>query len=233
MNVGISLNNDYFNSLSNALTIARRLKTSVLQIYAGDKRLTTLRKKIKLTNLERKNIKMYIKNNNIKLFIHSILSLNLCNDVTYKRFTWIIENIMYDMNLCKDIGGIGVVIHTGTYKTEKLNISEVECIQNFIKTISIILDQIKDVYIILETPVQKPYKIGSANLEDFANLYMTIPYKYRVRVKCCIDTQHIFASGYNIRNIDVMKRYLNNFDKLIGINNLALIHLIFAHLHLT
>jgi deoxyribonuclease-4 len=40
----------------------------------------------------------------------------------------------------------------------------------------------------------------------------------------CYDTQHAFASGYDIRTRDAVKKTLNSFDRIIGINHLALSH---------
>jgi hypothetical protein len=62
-------------------------------------------------------------------------------------------------------------------------------------------------------------------IEKMAELYNSIPIEYKARVKICIDTQHIFVSGYNFREIDIINNYFETFDKLIGLKNLALIHL--------
>jgi endonuclease IV len=51
-----------------------------------------------------------------------------------------------------------------------MNISESECIKNFVNSLKIVLDKTTKVPIILETPVQKPFKLGGY-LEDFAKVY--------------------------------------------------------------
>ena len=87
-----------------------------------------------------------------------------------------------------------------------------------------VLDKTKKIPIILETPVNRKFIIGGT-IEKLAELYNNIPNNYKKRVKLCIDTQHIFASGYNIRTENELKKYLNDFNKFIGIKNLVLIHL--------
>jgi len=40
----------------------------------------------------------------------------------------------------------------------------------------------------------------------------------------CVDTAHAFASGYDLRNKKAVKKFLNDFDKKIGLEKLKLIH---------
>ena len=222
--LGVHLDNTYYNLIIDALNIVKKLGGNVLQIFLGNKYLTTLREKIILEKNEINNIKLFLKENNIKLFIHSILTLNYCRDPYLKSNEWGINNLIYDMNLCYKIGGKGVVLHLGTHKTEKINISYEEGIKNFINSLKMVLDKTKNIPIILETPVNRKNIIGGT-IEKLSDLYNNIPQNYIKRVKICIDTQHIFASGYNIISNIEIKNYLNNFNKLIGIKNLVLIHL--------
>jgi DNA polymerase beta len=222
--LGVHINDDHFKNLIDALHIVKKLNVNVLQIYLGDKRHTTLTKKMTFTKLEIKTIKLFLKNNNIKLFIHSILSLNYCKDPTSLRYKWGIDNLIYDMKVGKEIGASGVVIHMGTHKTEKINLSYEECQKNFIKSLKMVLDETKKIPIILETPVNRKYILGGT-IEKLADLYNNIPDKYRKRVKICIDTQHIFVSGYNLRNLNIAKMYFEQIKRLICLKNIALIHL--------
>ena len=221
LNLGISLN---YENIIEALKETKKLKANVLQIYNGDKRLTTLSKKIKLNNKEIKEIKTFLKENKIKLFIHAILSLNFCNNPHIPRNKWGIDNLIYDLDTCKKINGSGVIIHMGTHKTKKINISYDDCVINFIESLKIVLDNTKKIPILLETPVNRPNIIGGT-IEKLANIYNKIPEKYIKRIKICVDTQHIFSSGINLRNLDITKEYFDKIIKLINIKNLELIHL--------
>jgi deoxyribonuclease-4 len=44
------------------------------------------------------------------------------------------------------------------------------------------------------------------------------------RVGVCLDTQHAFASGYDVRNVGGVARTLDDFDRLIGFERLGLVH---------
>lgn len=215
---------DNYKNIIDALNKTLELKANVLQIFLGSKYLTSLREKIILSKDEIKRINLFIKEHNIKLFIHGLLSLNYCNDPYSARNYWGIGNLIHDMNLCYQLGGIGVVIHMGTHITKKINISYNNCIKNFINSLIMVLDNTKKVYIILETPVNRKNIVGGT-IEKLSELYNSIPEKYIKRVKTCIDTQHIFASGYNIRTLDGIKEYLESYKILVGIKNLLLIHL--------
>ena len=200
--LGIHLNEDKFNNLLEALKYTKSIGGNILQVYLGNKRLTTLREKIKPTKEEIKEIKQFLKDNNMKFVIHAILSLNYCNDPESMRFRWGLDNLIYDMNIGYKLGAIGVVLHMGTHKTEKLNITYDQCINNFINSIKIVLDSTKKIPIFLETPVNRKNIVGGT-IEGLSKLYNNIPLNYRKRVKICIDTQHIFASGYNLRNLNI------------------------------
>jgi deoxyribonuclease-4 len=204
--LGVHLDNNNYKSIIDALNIVKNLNGNVLQIFLGSKYLTSLKEKIILTQDEINEIKLLVKEYNIKLFVHSILSLNYCKDPFSKRNEWGIDNLVYDMNLCYKIGGEGVVLHLGTHQTKKMNITYDKCQINFINSIQMVLDKTKKIPIILETPVNRKFIIAGT-IEKLAELYNTIPNNYKKRVKLCIDTQHIFASGSNIRTENELKKY--------------------------
>ena len=45
------------------------------------------------------------------------------------------------------------------------------------------------------------------------------------RMTVCIDTCHIFAAGYNIRDPKEYKKIINDFDSIIGLDRLQCIHM--------
>src|SRR5207244_8964083 len=44
------------------------------------------------------------------------------------------------------------------------------------------------------------------------------------QVRVCFDTQHAFASGYDLRDAGGIARTLDDFERLIGFERLALVH---------
>ncbi len=64
--------------------------------------------------------------------------------------------------------------------------------------------------------------IGST-FEEMAQLLKKIPVKLRKRVGVCLDTAHVFASGYNL--IEDYDGVWMRFDDVIGLELLGLLHL--------
>jgi len=203
---------------------AHSLGCGALQVFLGSKTLTTLSEKWKPSSEEIKITKDLLKKYKIQLYVHGLLTLNYCNDPSSKRNQWGLTNLLYDMNLLQKLGGHACVIHMGHHITKKINLSKKECMTHFVESLQYVLDHSKKVQIYLETPAHKKNIIGST-LEELATLYHMIPSKYQKRVQFCMDTCHIYASGYNIATYEGMKSYFEEFQKQIGLKHLRLIHL--------
>jgi deoxyribonuclease-4 len=222
--IGVHIDSNNYDTVLNAIKKAHRIGANIIQIYAGSKILTTLREKYIFSNEEAKSIKQFLKENKMRLYIHTILRTNFCKDPVYPRNKWMIDNILHDMEQCKRIGGTGVVIHGGIYKTKTVDVDYNTCIKHFKTAIKVLLEKSKGVKLIIETPVNRKYSVGST-IEELNILYKTfkkdidLDKASKKRLMFCIDTQHIFASGYDI------KEYFDEFNKIIGFKNLGLIHL--------
>jgi deoxyribonuclease-4 len=46
----------------------------------------------------------------------------------------------------------------------------------------------------------------------------------RGRCGVCLDTQHLFASGYDVRTAEAVRETLDEFDRVVGVEHLGLIH---------
>jgi len=97
-----------------------------------------------------------------------------------------------------------------------------------LKRISSALNQIinntpaSKVKILLETTAGQGSSLGH-RFEDLAELINMTEKKDRIGV--CLDTCHIFAAGYDIRTRQSYEKTKKEFDRIIGINNLFVIHL--------
>ena len=222
MNYGIH-NNDP-NNLMNTIQVAKKLKCTSIQTFLGDKIKTTLKYKYPFTKEEITEIKKLLKENNIDLYVHGLLTLNFCNDPQKSRYQWGLDNLIYDLKMGQKLGIKGVTIHAGRYNTKRYTISPKECYQNYINSLIYILDHTKKIPIFIETPATKKNTIINS-IEEFSELYKLIPEKYKKRIKICIDTCHIFVSDYNISHKEGVLEYFDKFDKLIGLKNVKLIHL--------
>jgi len=45
------------------------------------------------------------------------------------------------------------------------------------------------------------------------------------RVGVCIDTCHVFAAGFDLRNVEAVKATMGLFDEIVGMDRLKVVHL--------
>lgn len=74
--------------------------------------------------------------------------------------------------------------------------------------------------VLLETMAGKGSEIGG-KFEEIAEIISRV--KLQDKIGVCLDTCHVFDSGYNIK--DNLDSVLNEFDSIIGIDRLRAIHL--------
>jgi len=60
--------------------------------------------------------------------------------------------------------------------------------------------------------------------EDIQNIIKNLNLKIRNSLGICFDTAHAFASGYDLRTKETVKTVFDEFDKIIGLKYLKLIH---------
>ena len=188
--------------------------------------------KTKFDDTELELTKKYIQDQNIYLVVHSQYLLNFCkppNEIAFAIESLVHDLFVLDKIIPKEKQSItGVVLHLG----KNANKSTIEtCIDNYINCIKCVIDKTKqtDLKIILETSTNG--KNGSDvfhNLENFGKLYNSLKENLGndiSRIGLCIDTCHIFASGYNIHTKDGFRNYIKEWNKYIGYKNITLFHL--------
>ena len=120
-----------------------------------------------------------------------------------------------------------VIIHQGK-NVKELNLSNIEACQVFYENIKSILDKTKDLSnkpkIILENSAHQGTEIGYT-LEELAYIWNLFNNEEKKRLGICIDLCHIFVAGeLDMRKEEDVKLFFKNFNKLIGIENLTVIH---------
>jgi deoxyribonuclease-4 len=167
-------------------------------------------------------LKKYIQKNGIIGFVHSSYTINIAN--IWDEYSIWVNLLIKEIKIAHLLGLKGIILHIG----KQLKLDKNNAYNNMYSSLLYIhTSTIKyNIKIILETPAG----IGTEMcfmLEDFAYFYnkFKINNELKNRIKICIDTCHIFVSGYNISNKKGINLYLNKFDKLIGIDNIYAIHL--------
>ncbi|TLT08756.1 deoxyribonuclease IV [Aliarcobacter thereius] len=101
-------------------------------------------------------------------------------------------------------------------------ISEEECLDNIAKCMNITLEKTSGVKLVIENTAGQGSNLGY-KFEHLAYLIDKVEDKSRVGV--CIDTCHMFTAGYDIRTKDAYDKTWEEFDKIVGREYLAGMHI--------
>jgi deoxyribonuclease IV len=216
------------NNFTFELAIQKTIKQcgNAVQMFNGDNVSTSIKLKESIDKNNINKIKKLMTQSNINVVIHSLLRLNYCLPPDNGRYRWGIENMIQDMILASKINAVGVVLHLGHKNNKfKQNMTNTECIKNFIKSVKNILKKTpQKSKVIIETTYNDIFKIG-ATIEMLSKIYNKFTTTDKRRIFFCVDTAHIFGYGYPIHSIEGMVNYFKLWQKYIGLRNIKVIHL--------
>jgi deoxyribonuclease-4 len=158
-----------------------------------------------------------MKKNNIdysKVIVHAPYIINLANDSDPEKFKFSVNFLIQEVERCDMLGIKNMVLHPGSH----VGLGEKTGIHNIIRGLNQILDKGK-CNILLETMAGKGTEVGRT-IDEIAEIIDGVMYKDRIYV--CLDTCHLNDAGYDISEFD---KYLDEFDKKIGINKIKCIHI--------
>ncbi|AEO08497.1 endonuclease IV [Buchnera aphidicola str. Ak (Acyrthosiphon kondoi)] len=124
-----------------------------------------------------------------------------------------------EMIRCNQLGLILLNFHPGSHLNK---ITEGSCLLRIAKSINIALEKTKNVIAVIENTAGQGTNVGYC-FEHLSQIIENVHDKSRVGV--CIDTCHLFASGYDLRTEQDCKNTFEKFNNLIGLKYLRGIHL--------
>jgi deoxyribonuclease-4 len=121
---------------------------------------------------------------------------------------------------CAILGLPGVVIHWGSFKGGTLE----EGLARLAESLNLFIPPAEEagVQIILETTAGQGSYLGG-DFAQFPQLFAMIPEQRALGV--CLDTCHVFAAGYDLRDAGQYAELWRQFDALVGLERLKAIHL--------
>lgn len=125
-----------------------------------------------------------------------------------------------EMNRAERLGIPYLVIHPGAHLHEGVDVG--------IRRVSEMLDRIYDrcgrfrVHLLLETTAGQGTNLGY-RFEHLAEIIEKTDSKERLGL--CLDTCHVFAAGYDFRTHETYMALMKEFDEIIGLERLKLVHL--------
>lgn len=208
--------------LSTAPKYAKSIGCDIFQIFLGAPCQIISKKK---NTAELVKFGEDLEKYNIRMVVHGSYTINLCHPINSTKFESSIRSLVQDLDAVKIIGKncLGVIIHMGKNIKENSIDNEI-AIENYIAGIKKALS-LSDpaTTIILETGASQGTEVGSS-LGDLADIYWSLKKSERKRVQICVDTCHIWATGYDISDKAGVNKFFKKFEKYIGIENIACIH---------
>ncbi len=165
-------------------------------------------------NLTEEAIKI-MENNDIdinKVIVHAPYIINLCNP---EKFDFSVTFLIEEVKRVSKLGIKYLVLHPGSH----VGLGVEKGISNIVLGLKKVFESTSnDVTILLETMAGKGTEVGRT-IEEIDKIIKRVNNK---RLGVCLDTCHLHDAGYDLEKFD---EFLDDFDKLIGINKIGCIHI--------
>ena len=129
------------------------------------------------------------------------------------------EAFIEEMLRAEELGLLMLNFHPGSHLKE---IDETQCLKLIAESINMALDATKGVTAVIENTAGQGTNLGY-RFEQLASLVDQVADKTRVGV--CLDTCHLFASGYDLQTTEAAEFTFSEFDRIVGLNYLRGMHL--------
>ena len=200
--------------LPNGIERARNMGAEAIQIFAAAPQ--SWRRRVYTTE-EAQAFQTAARAANIwPVFIHGVYLVNLGGSIP-ENLSKSVEALIADMRTSSIIGSKGVIFHVGSHRGAGLDAT----LSQIVAAMACVLDQTPDdSWLILENSAGMGGSVGS----KFHELAVIMKEVGSPRLKVCLDTQHAFASGYQVATPDGLATTLDEFEREIGLTNLVALH---------
>lgn len=187
---------------------------NTFMIYTGAPQ-NTRRKPIEELNIEA-GLQHMKENDIFNIVVHAPYIINLGNTTKPETFALGVEFLQKEVERTAAIGATQIVLHPGAH----VGAGAEAGIQKIIEGLNEVLTTEHPVQIALETMAGKGSECGRT-FEELAQIFDGVRNNHRLSV--CMDTCHIHDAGYDV--VNDFDGVLNQFDKLIGIDRLKVLHI--------
>ncbi|KAG5438059.1 hypothetical protein PCANB_000406 [Pneumocystis canis] len=148
---------------------------------------------------------------------HGSYLVNLANSDQEKRDR-AYANFIDDVRRCQKLGIGKFNFHPGSCG----NSTREEGIKNLTNCLNKAHKDVSDVMLVIENMAGQGNTLGT-DFEELASIVDKVHDKSRIGI--CLDTCHLFASGYDIRTKETYENVMNQFENIVGLKYLAGVHL--------
>lgn len=150
------------------------------------------------------------------VWIHNIYLANLATEDP-EHLNKSIDSVQFALRIAEMIDAKGVVLHTGSHKGRGME-AVIDQVSDALVTI--IENSPGKAILALEDMAGQGGQIG----KDFGELGALLKRVQSERLQVCLDTCHAFAAGYDISSSDGINVAMTEFDRVIGLEYLAVVH---------
>jgi len=203
--------------VSKSVDLAERLGFTAMQIFTKNNNRWFQKK---LDEKEISAFKSKLEKSNIKFVVaHDSYLINLCAikktilEKSRKAF-------LDELERCELLGISHLNFHPGAH----LGAGEEDGIKRIVESLNIAHEKTKNYKVssMLETTAGSGTTIGY-RFEQLSKIIDLVEEKERMTV--CIDTAHIFAAGYDIKNSKSFNEVIKEFDEIIGLDRSKCFHI--------
>ncbi|RBW70526.1 deoxyribonuclease IV [Bacillus taeanensis] len=187
---------------------------NTFMIYTGAPQ-NTRRKAIEELNIEagRKHMEEHGID---EIVVHAPYIINIGNTTKPETFQLGVDFLRSEIERTEALGAGQIVLHPGAH----VGAGAAQGIAKIIEGLNEVITPDQNVQIALETMAGKGSECGRV-FEEIAEIIHGVTHNDKLSV--CFDTCHTHDAGYNI--VDDFDGVLNQFDKLIGIERLKVLHI--------
>lgn len=150
------------------------------------------------------------------VFIHGLYLANISTDQVELREKSI-DALSWALSIAERIGADGVIYHTGSRKDQ----DAAEAMNNVVVAMQEILRRAPGKSkLIIEGSAPQNGKVG-VTFDELGEMVKRVGSE---RVAICLDTCHTYQAGYDLRTTKAIDATLAEFDKLVGLDRLAVLH---------
>jgi deoxyribonuclease-4 len=148
--------------------------------------------------------------------IHAVYLINCAtSDAELRKKS--IASLTHALRIGAGIGADGVVLHSGAAKGDDVGVA----LKRACKAISEALAETEGCDLLLENTAGAKGLIGR-DVHELSELVERIGDRDRLGI--CLDSCHLFASGYDVRDAEVLAGLLDEIDAEIGLDRLRCLH---------
>jgi deoxyribonuclease-4 len=149
-------------------------------------------------------------------FLHGIYLVNLGSPAE-EQLARSVQALINYMQVAKEIGAAGVIFHAGSH----LGAGFQGVFDQAIGALGqVLMASPDDVRLIIENSAGMGQHLGSS-FQEIGRLVKAVS---SPQMGVCLDTQHLFAAGYEVTEEAGLERVMEEFDREIGLSNLVAVH---------